>query len=225
MAMDTIGSGSGGTTGMSFDWGKGKTNFDGTTVKQRQLSQEAIDKFIYNTLSSDQGLAALASGENLSAGFNSSSKTLLAQDMMTKLIGELALVTAPEVTEEAKTTRQDTKKIGGGIGTVICTELARQGYLDLDLYEEGGPPSKQVPYLTWVGYHVWAVKVAEAMQTSPVLCRALYPWVKSRYEFLAGRNRVAIRGRLTVYVGQPVCNLIGRIVTLGGKYGRSEEFA
>lgn len=215
----------GGMTGFQFDWNKTKVNTDNTTVRRKEITQEAVDKYIYDVLSSDQGLAALSSGENISAGFNSSSKTLMAQDMMTKLIGELAQITAADITEEDKTTRQDEKKSKAGLGTVICTELALQGYLDPELYEAGGPPSRQVSYLTWVGYHIWAVRVVSAMKTSPSLCRTLLPIVQSRYEFLTGKNRVAILGRLTVYLGHPICNLIGRIVTLGGKYGRSEEFA
>ena len=212
-------------TGFSFDWNKTKVNQNNTTVRRKEVTQEAVDKYIYDVMSSDQGLAALSSGENLSAGFNSSSKTLMAQDMMTKLIGELAQITAADITEEDKTTRQDEKKSKVGLGTVICTELAEQGLLDPDLYEAGGPASKQVSYLTWVGYHIWAIKVVSWMKKSPALCFFLLPIVQSRYLLLTKAPGIHLLGRATVYIGHPVCNLIGRLVTLRGSYGRNNEFA
>jgi hypothetical protein len=203
--------------------GQGKTNIEGTVTKQRIFDQAAIDKLIYDVLASDRGLASLASGENLSGGFNSSTKTLQTQDFLTKLIGELAIASAPEVTQEDKTTRVQEKK--SKTGTVICTELARQGYLAPKLYEAGGPASKQVSYTTWVGYHCWAVGVVTRMEKSARLCAALAPIVTSRYRYLTGESGVHILGRLSVWLGHPICYLIGAVINLRGGYGRANEFA
>lgn len=193
------------------------------TVKQRLFDQTAIDKLIYDVLASDRGLASLASGENLSGGFNSSTKTLQTQDFLTKIIGELAIASAPEVTS---TDKKETKaETGGGIGTVICTELAMQGYLESDLYEAGGGPSKQVSYTTWVGYHIWAVRVVERMKKSPRLCRFLLPIVRSRYQYLTGVPGFHLLGRASIYLGHPICFLIGTIINLRGQYARASEFA
>jgi hypothetical protein len=205
--------------GLSTD--RGSTNASGTKTTQKILSQEAVDKLIYDVLSSDQGLASLASGENLSGGFNSSSKSLMAQDFMTKLIGELAIGTAQTV--EDTESRSVSKK--SGAKTVICTELARQGLLDPDLYEAGGPPSKQVSFITWSGYICWAEKVVPLMQRSPILSRALLPIVQSRYLYLTGVPGTHTLGRLSVFIGHPICWIIGAILTRGGKYGRASEFA
>jgi len=193
----------------------------GTKTSRRVFDQAAIDKLIYNALSSDQGLASLASGENLSAGFNSSAKTLQAQDFLTKLIGELAIASAPleEVTQTGQT--QTSKKKA----SVICTELARQGLLSAELYEAGGPASKQISYTTWVGYHCWAVGVVERMKTSPRLCKFLLPIVESRYRYLTGVPGAHLLGRATIYIGHPVCYLIGTVINLRGTYGRASEFA
>jgi len=193
----------------------------GTSTTQRVFSDEAINKLIYDVLSSDQGLASLASGENLSGGFNSSAKTLQTQDFITKLIGELAVASAPEVkTMEEQTTQTSKKK-----ATVICTELALQGLLDPDLYDAGGPPSRQVSKITWSGYHCWAIHVVKWMKESPSLSQALLPVVESRYRYLTGVPGVHILGRATVFVGQPICYLIGLVLKLRGGYGRASEFA
>lgn len=186
-----------------------------TTTTRKVLSEEAINKLIYDALSSDQGLAALASGENLAGGSKSSSKTLLAQDMMTKLIGELASVTAE--TQQSQDTEKTTKegrflnKFADDTGTVICTELRRQGLLSQHLYETVGPPQKQVSYFTWRGYHIWAKHVAKWMQSSPVLTAFMQPIAVSRYKFLSGDPDFHILGRLTVAL-QPLCWILGFIV-------------
>lgn len=197
----------------------------GLKSQRKVLSQEAIDKLIYDVMASDQGLASLASGENLSGVFNSSSKTLLAQDLTAKLIGELANVTAETLTSENTTSKSSSKSLGGGLKTVICTELALQGYLDPKLYEAGGPPSKQVSKTTWCGYHVWATKVVPRMKVSPVLCKFLAPIVISRYRYLTGVPGFHLLGRASVYLGHPVCYLIGTALKMGGGYGRASEFA
>ena len=193
----------------------------GTSKTQRVFDQTAIDKLIYDVMASDQGLASLAAGENLSGGFNSSAKTLQTQDFLTKLIGELAIASAPQITESQESSTQTNKKKS----SVICTELARQGLLSQELYEAGGAPSKQISYTTWVGYHSWAVGVVERMKESPRLCKFLLPIVESRYRYLTGVPGTHTLGRLTVYVGHPVCFLIGTLINLRGPYGRASEFA
>lgn len=199
----------------------GSSTQAGNKTTRRVFDQAAIDKLIYDAFSSDVGLASLASGENLSGGFNSSTKTLQVQDFMTKLIGELAVASAPleenTVTSQASSSRKK--------ASVICTELARQGYLDPDLYEAGGPASKQISYTTWVGYHCWAVHVVERMKNSPRLCQLLLPLVESRYRYLTGVSGTHLLGRITIYLGHPVCFLIGTVINWKGTYGQASEFA
>lgn len=216
-------------------WGKAMdNNYElGTTQRVRKnLSDEAIQKLIYDAMSSDAGLAALASAENLAGGSKSSSKTLLAQDLMTKIIGELAAVTAEtETTEDqAKTTKEGRflSKTGdnlekpsgimGGAGagalsdTVICTELRRQGLLSQRLYESVGAPWKQVPYFTWRGYHFWAAPIARKMRTSPLLTAFFEPIVISRYKLLSGDPDFHLLGRLT-RLGEPICWILGFVLS------------
>ena len=51
----------------------------GTQTSQKKLDQAAIDKIISDVLGSDQGLAALAQGENVSGAFGTTVKTQLGQ--------------------------------------------------------------------------------------------------------------------------------------------------
>lgn len=182
----------------------------GTKSVQKELSQEAINKLIYDALSSDHGLASLASGENLTGGSKSSSKTLLAQDMMTKLIGELASVTAKNTETIDLTTDKESKQ--GRKLSVICTELNRQGKLEDSLYEAGGAPWTQVSYYTYLGYSVWATRVVPLMARSEGLSNALLPVVRSRYLLLTSAPGLHILGRLTKWIGEPACWLIGQTI-------------
>ena len=113
--------------GFGADYSKAKNSQNEVSTQsqtgstKKVLSQEAIDKLIYDVLSSDQGLASLATGENLSGGFGSTAKSQLAQDFVVKTIGELANVMAETVTKqdgtlEKQTTANTSKK---GVKTVI----------------------------------------------------------------------------------------------------------
>jgi hypothetical protein len=186
---------------------RGSVTNNGTRTTQKQFSQEAIDKTIYDILASDQGLAALASAENASGGFGASSKTLLAQDLIAKVAGTIAQITAPEVTtESSKAVKKDSS-----VKTVICTHLAEQGYINLQLYLRGHFYHSTIPATTITGYQSWAVHVVEAMKKYPIFCRILAPIVRSRYEFIVLR-KLRIMGAATVYIGEPLCHLIGLII-------------
>src|SRR5574338_1449366 len=99
---------------LGFNFGSDKST--GTKKQYLDLSPEGYNKIIKDILSSDAGLAALATGENLSGGYGSSVKAQLAQDLVLDIAGELAKLTAPTI-EESKA-----KKKSSGIGakTVIC---------------------------------------------------------------------------------------------------------
>lgn len=228
-------------------WGKAMdNNYEvGTkTTTKKNLSQEAINKLIYDALSSDQGLAALASGENLAGGSKSASKTLLAQDMMAKIVGELAAVTAEteQMTDEVKTTKEGraVNKIGDAgdkynafnrgqnlDDTVICTELHRQGKLSSELYHSVGAPYAQVSYFTWRGYHLWASRVVPLMARSDLLSNLLLPIIRSRYLLLSDAPGFHFLGHLTCKIGEPICWMIGTAVAHFAhfkelKYGRDD---
>lgn len=190
-----------------------------TTTTGKVLSQSAVDKLIYDVLSSDTGLASLATGENLSGGYAASTKALLAQDFVTKLVGELANVTAQTVSTEvgsaSKTSKSSTTKASGGLKTVICTELNRQGLLSDDLYNHPKATAhfNSLRPETVRGYHFWAVPVVRKMQKSVPLSMALFPIAHGRYVQITTGKRT-IGGMLTIWVGQPLCYVIGTLLSI-----------
>jgi hypothetical protein len=188
--------------------GRSSQTQNSTTRTQKVLSQEAIDKLVYDVMSSDQGLAALATAENASGGYGSSSKTLLAQDLIAKVTGELANITA----ETVETTKGKTSNKSAKAGTVICTYLAEQGYINIQLYLRGNFHTLNLPDQTRRGYLLWAIPTVRWMKKYPLVCRLLAPTVTKRYEYIVD-GKFSIAGALTVWIGQPICYVIGSFLS------------
>lgn len=179
----------------------------GTTTTQLKLDSAGYNKIIQDILSADGGLASLATGENLSGGYGSSVKAQLAQDMVLNIAGEMAKLTAPTV----QTTEQQSKSKTKKRMSVICTELERQGLLDTQLYEAGHAHFLTLPAQTVAGYRIWANKVVPVLRDNPKLAKFLAPAVNARYQYIVNK-KFSVIGAATVYIGQPVCYLIGTVV-------------
>lgn len=240
--------------GFAGAWGTWNTamenNYErlGTTTKRRDLSPEAMNQLIYQVLSSDAGLAALSQGENMSGGHSSTTKALLAQDLTTKIAGELAALTAPEITsnEDVKTTKEGravskigdfgdkynffNDKSGGtdsvGSKTVICTELNRQGLLSDELYHHPKALEhfEELPAETVRGYHSWAERTITTLASSPRLSRCILPIAVGRYKMIT-TGQWNLLGWITIAIAQPICWLIGKIIIEMEKQNGRSEFA
>lgn len=193
----------------------GTSTTTGTSTSQRVLSQQAIDKIIYDVLSADSGLASLATGENLSGGYANSTKALLAQDFVVKLAGELATVTAPTITnttQNQQTQQQSTSKSKKRM-SVICTHLFKVGLLPASAYRN----RKAIRHfhslhpLTITGYHAWAIPFVKWLERNMWAAILITPLFHSRYmQVITGKRTVG--GFLTITLGHPICFAIGAIM-------------
>ena len=206
----------GGTT--EYTTGSTRSRGSSTSSTRRNVSEEGINKILQDVLASDAGLAKLAEGENISGGSGSTVKSQFAQDLVTKLAGELALINAETITTASQEGYEKNKNFGqsvtgsyGSKGTVICTELVRQGKLDKDLYEAGNNHFQSLHSLTIKGYQSWARKVVPLMQKSERLSNFLLPIALARYNHITGKKK-NLGGWLTVFVAQPVCYVIGYVI-------------
>ena len=196
--------------------GSQSTNSSGITKSKLNIDQAGLDKIVQDILGSEQGLAQLVQGQNTAGLYGSSTNTLMAQQFVTDIAGELAKLTAETVqTNEAQS---KTKSKSVGAKTVICTELERQGLLDTELYQAGHSHFLSLSPQTVRGYRVWANKVVPLMRESPRLSSILAPIANSRYEYVTGRRKNLV-GWITVHVCQPICYLIGFFVPEGKEYG------
>lgn len=181
----------------------------GTEKSYLDLSPEGYNKIIKDILSSDAGLASLATGENLSGGYGASVKAQLAQDLVLNIAGEMAKLTAPTVKTEKK--KSAGGKIGGKLGSVICTELHRQGRLPTALYELGYSHFSSLHPNTVLGYRSWAEKIVPLMRKSKGLSKFLAPIAVARYRMIV-LQEFSFIGAATIYFGQPICFVIGSIL-------------
>lgn len=188
----------------------------GTQKTKLNIDKAGLDAIIQDILGSEQGLAQLVQGQSTAGLYGSSTNTLMAQEFVTNIAGELAKLTAESVTtKDEKSTK---KSASAGLKTVICTELERQGLLDTELYEAGHAHFLSLPSQTVRGYRVWANKIVPLMQKSAKLSFALAPIANARYEHVTGRRKNLV-GWITVHVCQPICYLIGFFVPEGKEYG------
>lgn len=194
---------------------------DGTQTSKKNISQEGIDKIIYDIMSSDSGLAALSSGENGSGGFNSSTKGLMAQDLMVKLAGEIANITAETSTTTNSSTSTDNQTpLAKGIGTIICTHMMNRGFLSRRLWFKGHAYTATLSQRTVEGYQFWAEPIVEHMLKNPNgwMERIWKPIVAGRYELIVNQ-RFNLLGAITVYVMQPFSYLVGLMIGVpNGRY-------
>lgn len=100
---------------------------------------------------------------------------------------------------------------GSGLGTVICTELYFQGYMDYDTYrkdrEYGRKVISEKPEV-YLGYNFLAKPVVRLMKRSNLFTKLIsYPAMKWA-DNMAGRYNTT--GELISIVGEFICGLIGR---------------
>lgn len=110
--------------------------------------------------------------------------------------------------EKAANVQQPSAKSGGG-GTVICTELHRQGIMPLNIYMKDSEYGKKLPIDVVNGYHFWAVPVANRMKTSPLLTSIMKVPAMKWAKHIAGVEKSAF-GYVCQYIGEPVCGMIGK---------------
>lgn len=99
---------------------------------------------------------------------------------------------------------------GMGIaGTVICTELHRQGIMPLDMYIKDMQYGESLDHVTLIGYRLLANPVVKLMHkyaivTSIVSIPAM-AWARNmagEYNFL---------GSMISFIGEPICHIVGKI--------------
>ena len=107
----------------------------------------------------------------------------------------------------------------GMFGTVICTELHRQGIMPSEIYLKDSEYGKTLPLEVIVGYHFWAIPLVTKMQKSPLLTSIVKVPAMSWAKHIAGVEK-SIFGYFCQYVGESVCGVLGKIVlkSSGEKY-------
>lgn len=110
----------------------------------------------------------------------------------------------------------------GDDGTVICTELHRQGKLCDEWFEvdkEVGQWFAKHDPDVMVGYHFWGKPLARVMKKSSFITYLVsllaLPWAKQMY-IQQGNNEIGtLRGMFLYKLGLPICRTIGKVINSG----------
>jgi hypothetical protein len=104
----------------------------------------------------------------------------------------------------------DTATGEGMFGTVICTELHRQGIMSKELYAEdvlfGKMVEKEFPAIM-AGYRVLAAPIVFGMKRSKFFTKMIAPFGMSWARSMAGEPELL--GSAILYFGAPICGLVG----------------
>ena len=97
---------------------EGSATQDGTTTEKLNIDEEGLLRLIDKSLEGVGGLASIFGGEAGAGLFGSSSAKLQTEDLLAKIAGELAQVTAEKVTD-VKSRSVQQQESGGGLGSII----------------------------------------------------------------------------------------------------------
>lgn len=108
--------------------------------------------------------------------------------------------------------------MGGGGGTVICTELHRQGLMSDEIYDYDalfGEMIRMTTPETYDGYISWAPTVVEKMRKSKFLTKAINvfakPWSKEMARRMGSNHKFSLVGFVIMELGLAICSTIGNI--------------
>jgi hypothetical protein len=96
----------------------------------------------------------------------------------------------------------------GGGGTVICTELFRQGLLTKEVYaadDEFGRIMSTYNNSALLGYRIWATPIARKMKTSclltAVVSKFAIPWANQMAHEMGAKEKGSVFGKILMIIG------------------------
>lgn len=109
--------------------------------------------------------------------------------------------------------------------TVICTELYYQNRIPSYVYLADRAFGAQQSEYTIAGYHLWAKPVVKLMKISPVISGVVaffaLAWAQHMAFLVIGETKLVKQsqfGKLIMFIGLPLCNLLGRLVLSHKKF-------
>jgi hypothetical protein len=104
---------------------------------------------------------------------------------------------------------------GDDSGTVICTELHRQGLIDTDFYHAEAKYGYSLPIEIIEGYRAWATQIVRLMRKSDILTRIVHFFAQPVLNEMAhradGKFTSSLIGRGALFMALPICSVIGRL--------------
>lgn len=102
---------------------------------------------------------------------------------------------------------------GGTFGTVICTELHRQGYMSDGILEKDAEYGRHIRATrpeVYVGYRFLADPIVRLMQKSPMFTKIVSIPALKWADNMAGKQNIT--GKLISQVGEFICGIVGKLL-------------
>lgn len=97
----------------------------------------------------------------------------------------------------------------GGSGTVICTELHRQGFMSDKVYAKDAEFGKKQNDLVISGYHLFGKPLAKLMSKSKLVTSIVKPFALAWANDMAGNKNLV--GSAINFIGIPICRILGKL--------------
>jgi hypothetical protein len=101
------------------------------------------------------------------------------------------------------------------VGTVVCTELCRQGYMSPEVRKKDlsyGMEVLRTRPEVYYGYLFLATPVVKLMRKSPVFTKLISIPALAWAQNMAGQKNMT--GKIISRIGEPVCGFVGKILSL-----------
>lgn len=174
------------------------------TLRRQLINLDQRSKELFGRLSTEQNIVAQGVAE----------RSGVRQQILAEVGQAEATRSQREAEELQRIEATKPPPSSGGGGKVICGELHRQGLLDDVTYQGDLAYANSMSEDTVNGYQVWAKVYVEYMKVSKVATYLAYPIGKSWATEMAYRagylKKGSIFGKVISFVGEPVCNLIGK---------------
>lgn len=193
--------------GSMFNFGSQNQTVSGSSTSTTSIDTEGLDYLMKELLKSTQGLASVTQGQMTSGLYNSSTNTLLANDLVTQAAGYAASKNATTTTNTSGHTNQKS----ASASTVICTHMHTLGLMTQQEYIASFEAPRTVEELR--GYQIWAVPLVKYLRKNTYIGRTFIGPVF--YSLAIGRNRWyagtrSVSGFFAVKIIQPFCGFLGK---------------
>jgi RHS repeat-associated protein len=140
--------------------------------------------------------------------------------------GPVITSTTPTSNDGTGSSTTSTSNDGTGSGTtssggsIICTELHRQGLMPDDIYradEAFGKLLREKCPLVLKGYYFWARPVVQHMRESKAFTKIVHmiakPWYLEMAHIIDKKHEGSFAGKMLMVIGIPICGLIGLMIS------------
>lgn len=195
-------------------------NIDITNTTQEDVSEDKAKAYLEQLLNGTNGLASVTSGERAAGAYDTTTKTMLVNDLLGSVTANVAALSKKTTTTQEGTVQNSTSQHKkGALEWIVCTELHNQGRMPHSWYRKGAKVFAAHSDKTKQGYYYWAVPAVKHLRKYPnsKLSNFLAHIFYNRAEYLAAKAgsksaKKTFFGWAVTHITYAVCVVISRTI-------------